>query len=69
MEVLDITVSIIISVVARIASSQEAENVINENIKEEWAKYWALWHTTVNTLCNLPRTEFIIVIDFLHPYI
>ena len=38
-EVLDITVSIIISVVARIASGQEAENVINEDIKEEWAKY------------------------------
>ena len=31
--------SIIIRVVTHIAKSQEAENNINENIKEDWAKY------------------------------
>ena len=34
---------------------------MNENIKEELAKYWALQHTTKNIL---PSTEFIIEIDF-----
>ena len=54
------------SVVTHIASRQEAENGINENIEKEWKKYWALWHTTINIL---PRTELIIDIDFLHLFI
>ena len=57
---------IIVSIVAHFTSSQEAENVINENIEDEWAKYRTFWHTTVD---NLTRTESIIDINFLHPFV
>ena len=46
-----------ISVGKYIVSSQKAENVINGDIGEEWAKYWILWHPTINIL---QRTDFII---------
>lgn len=48
------------------ASNQKDENVVNDNTEEERAKYWVLSNTIINLLS---RTEFMIDIYALHPFV